>query len=96
MSKTYYVYMLTNRTGSIYVGVTNDLARRLWEHRSGLVPGFTQRYNMDRLIYYEAFDRVEHAIDREKQIKRWRREKKLNLIATVNPDWRDLGAAITG
>ena len=94
MTKTYYVYILTNRTGTLYIGVTNDLARRLWEHRSGLVPGFTERYKLDRLVYFEGFDQVEHALEREKQIKRWRRAKKVNLIGTLNPDWRDLSADI--
>ncbi len=96
MTKTYYVYILTNRTGTLYIGVTNDLARRLWEHRSGLVPGFTERYKLDRLVYFEGFDQVEHALEREKQIKRWRRAKKVNLIGTLNPDWRDLSADIVG
>jgi putative endonuclease len=94
MTKTYYVYILTNRTGTLYVGVTNDLARRLWEHRSGLVSGFTEQYKLDRLIYFEVFDQADQAIEREKQIKRWRREKKVSLIANINPDWRDLSGGI--
>jgi putative endonuclease len=95
MATSYCVYILTNRTGTLYIGVTNDLARRLWEHRSGLIPGYTSRYKLDRLIYYESFDWVEEALSREKQIKRWRREKKLSLIARVNPAWRDLSSEIT-
>jgi putative endonuclease len=94
MTKTYYVYILTNRTGTLYVGVTNDLARRLWEHRSGLVSGFTEQYKLDRLIYFEVFDQADQASEREKQIKRWRREKKVSLIANINPDWRDLSGGI--
>jgi putative endonuclease len=94
MTRSYCVYILTNRTGTLYIGVTNDLSRRLWEHRSGIVPGFTAAYGLDRLIYFESFDRVEEAISREKQIKRWRREKKVDLIATLNPDWKDLSRGI--
>ena len=96
MAKSYCVYILTNRTGTLYVGVTDDLARRLWQHRSGEFPGFTSRYGLDRLIYYESFDWIEEAIAREKQIKRWRRDKKIKLIATMNPEWKDLGKLIIG
>jgi putative endonuclease len=88
----YYVYVLTNRSGSLYVGVTNDLERRILEHRSGLTKGFTSRYKLDRLIYFEDCGEILDAIAREKQIKSWRRSKKLALIATLNPNWDDLGS----
>jgi putative endonuclease len=94
MTHSYYVYILTNRSGTLYVGVTNDLARRLWEHRSGELSGFTSKYRLDRLIHYEVFDWVDEAIAREKQIKGWRRDKKIALIARFNPDWRDLSGTI--
>lgn len=94
--KSYTVYILTNRSGTLYVGVTSDLPGRLFAHRSREQPGFASTYKLDRLIYYEAFDDSEDAIPREKQIKRWRREKKLRLIAEQNPDWRDLSQEILG
>jgi putative endonuclease len=86
----YYVYILTNRSGTLYVGMTNNLARRLYEHRHKLIPGFTSDYNIDRLVYFECSGDVRAAIAREKQIKRWRREKKMALIESVNRDWHDL------
>ncbi len=89
-SRTYYVYILTNRSGTLYVGVTNNLKRRVWQHKQGECEGFTRHYCIDRLIYFEVFGDVYAAIAREKQIKRWRREKKLDLIARDNPDGRDL------
>lgn len=95
MMKSYCVYILTNRSGTLYTGVTSDLPGRLFSHRSRDRPGFVSTYKLDRLIYYEAFDVIEDAIRREKQIKRWRREKKLRLIAAVNPDWRDLTREVT-
>jgi putative endonuclease len=96
VAKSYCVYILTNRTGTLYIGVTDDLARRLCQHRSGEFPGFTAKYKLDRLVYYESFDWIEEAIAREKQIKRSRREKKVNLVETMNPEWRDLGELIIG
>lgn len=92
----YWVYILTNRSGGFYVGLTNDLTRRVFEHRSGEVPGFTQRYRMNRLVYYEEFQFVTDAIAREKQLKGWRREKKRKLIGLFNPSWRDLGVDVLG
>jgi putative endonuclease len=91
MGKTYWVYIMTNRSETLYVGVTGDLARRLYEHRQGLILGFTSRYRIDRLIYAEQFGDVRAAIAREKQLKGWRRDRKLALIAQANPDWHDLG-----
>lgn len=88
--KTYYVYIMTNQSRTLYVGVTNNIKRRADQHWTGIVEGFTNRYKIDVLVYVEAFSDVYSAIAREKQIKHWRREKKLALIAQDNPDWRDL------
>ena len=93
--REYFVYILANRSGTLYVGVTNDLARRLYEHREKLIPGFTSHYHIDRLVYFEHTPDVRAAIAREKQIKRWRREKKVALIESVNRDWKDLSAGWT-
>jgi len=86
----YFVYILANRSGTLYVGATNNLLRRLYEHKQKLIPGFTKRYKIDRLMYYEHTPDVGAAIAREKQIKRWRREKKVALIESKNRDWHDL------
>lgn len=92
-SNDYYVYILANASGSsLYVGVTNNLERRLYEHRNGLIPGFTERYNVHRLVYYETTGDVESAILREKQLKDWRRSKKDALIDSMNPERHDLSA----
>ncbi len=89
--KSYYVYILTNKLHSVlYIGVTNDLKRRIFEHRNKLVSGFTVRYNLNRLIYFEQTDDVLSAIGREKQLKRWSRLKKEWLIGLTNPRWNDL------
>ena len=88
--RSYWVYILTNRTGTLYVGMTNDLQRRVYEHVQHLVSGFTSRYAIDRLVYAEETNDVAAAIEREKQIKGWRRSKKVALIESVNPRWRDL------
>ena len=85
-----FVYILASKTRVIYVGVTNDLARRVWEHRSGAVGGFTRRYGVDRLVYYEACVDPAGAIRREKQIKGWARVKKVAMIDSMNPKWNDL------
>ena len=90
--RSYYVYIMTNRSGTLYVGVTNNLVRRAYEHREHLTPGFTDKYNMDRLIYFEETTDVLAALEREKQIKRWRQEKKINLIESVNPEWETIVA----
>ena len=91
--KAYWVYILTNRSGTLYVGVTNDLARRVAEHKAGTHPdGFTAQYALDRLVYCEEYPTVADAIAREKQLKHWRRAKKVALINAVNPAWRDLAA----
>jgi putative endonuclease len=87
----FFVYILVNRNRRVmYVGMTNDLMRRLDEHRRKVVPGFTSRYNVDRLVYFEETSDVFAALGREKQIKAWRRGKKDALVAIANPDWRDL------
>ena len=86
----YYVYILTNANRTLYVGVTNDLERRMYEHRNKLVPGFTNKYNVTWLAYYEQTSDVESAIAREKGIKGWRRGKKVALIESSNPQWKDL------
>ena len=90
-----FVYILTNKNRStLYIGVTNDLARRVWEHREKAVPGFSADYSLAVLLYYEVFPDALSAIAREKQLKGWRREKKVGLIERVNPRWRDLGAEL--
>jgi putative endonuclease len=87
----YYVYMLASRPrGTLYIGVTGDLVRRVWEHRSGAVPGFTRRYDVRRLVSFEVFDDVPAAIQREKNLKHWLRAWKTALIERSNPTWRDL------
>lgn len=88
--RDYYVYIMTNRSGTLYTGVTNDLERRGYEHRRKLVPGFTRKYDITRLVYYETTADVRDAIAREKQIKSWRRSKKVALIRGLNPRWKDL------
>ncbi|MEP0547351.1 MAG: GIY-YIG nuclease family protein [Rhodothermales bacterium] len=94
MAKMYWVYILTNRLGTLYVGMTSDLERRIAEHRAGHFPNaFTARYAMDRLIYAEPYDSARDATQRERQLKAWRREKKkVALINAANPTWRDLTA----
>ena len=91
MHKASYVYLLANKNNNVlYIGVTNDLIRRIYEHKSKLVQGFTKKYNVDRLVYYEACENIVTAIKREKQIKGWSRKKKLDLINALNPEWNDL------
>ena len=85
-----FVYILASKTRVIYVGVTNDLVRRVWEHRTGAVGGFTRRYGVERLVYYESIINPASAIRREKQIKRWARTKKVALIDSMNSAWNDL------
>jgi putative endonuclease len=96
VSKTYYVYLLASqRNGTLYIGVTNDLVRRAWEHREGMVPGFTKKYGVKLLVYYEVFDDIAAAIHRETRLKKYKREWKLNLIEQRNPDWRDLSGQLS-
>jgi len=91
-SKRYYVYIMTNgpKPAVLYVGVAGDLVHRAWQHKNKLVQGFTSRYNLTRLVYYESFVYPDAAIAREKEIKAWRRSKKLKLIESMNPRWEDL------
>ncbi len=92
----YFVYILASqRNGTLYVGVTSDLIRRVQEHREGLVPGFTKRHAVKLLVYFEAHRDINEAILREKRIKRWRRKWKLDLIEAQNPQWRDLWIDLT-
>ena len=88
--RQYYVYIMTNRSNTLYVGVTNNLQRRMYEHKHHLVAGFTSKYHMTLLVYFEETSDVNAALAREKQIKGWLRAKKVALIESVNPDWRDL------
>ncbi len=89
--KTYYVYILSSgKNGTLYIGVTNDLLRRVYEHKKKLIKGFTSKYHVDSLIYFEETDDVSAAIQREKQLKRWKRDWKIELIQKMNPDWQDL------
>ncbi|MBX0312658.1 MAG: GIY-YIG nuclease family protein [Sulfurihydrogenibium sp.] len=87
----YFVYILTNKYNKVlYVGVTNNLIRRVYEHKNKLISGFTSKYNVNKLVYYESFPSVFDAIKREKEIKGWKREKKVALINSFNPEWKDL------
>ena len=91
MSKQPCVYILTSdRNGTLYVGATSNLIKRVWEHKNGMVPGFTKRYNVHNLVWYEMHDSMESAIAREKAIKEWKRRWKLELIERENPEWKDL------
>ena len=93
MEKIYFVYLLASKSRRLYVGVTNNLERRLYEHKHKLVDGFTKSYNIDRLVFFESTSDVRVAIEREKEIKKWRREKKIALIEAMNPIWNDLSEA---
>ena len=94
--RTYWVYIMTNRSGTLYIGMTNNLIRRVQEHRLGRISGFPAKYKISRLVYAESFGEVRDAIAREKQLKGWNRAKKLAMIAASNPDWRDLGDDLLG
>jgi putative endonuclease len=92
----FYAYLLASQPyGTLYVGVTSDLAKRVFEHKSKVVPGFTARYGVDMLVWFEVHDSIEAAIQREKQIKEWKREWKFNLIERANPHWIDLYRSLT-
>jgi len=93
MAKQYYVYLLTNWNNKVmYVGVTNNMERRIYEHKNKLIKGFTEKYNVNKLVYFEETQDVITAIAREKEIKKWRREKKNNLVNRINPTWKDLSS----
>ena len=88
----YFVYIMTNVSRTLYTGVTNNLVRRVYEHKNKIIPGFTSRYNITELVYFEETSDVQAALTREKEIKGWRRAKKSQLIASVNPKWLDLSS----
>ena len=88
----YYIYILTNKSYTLYIGVTNNLQRRIYEHKNKIVPGITQRYNIDTLIYFEEYKNVNEAINREKQLKGWTRRKKMDLIKKTNPLFKNLSS----
>ena len=91
MNKSCAVYIMTNYTEtSLYIGVTSNLQKRVWEHKNKVVEGFTKKYNVDKLVYYELTEDVESALNREKQLKRWHRQWKINLIKEMNPEFKDL------
>jgi putative endonuclease len=93
----YFVYIMTNRKGgTLYIGVTNDLARRGYEHREKMQKGFTEKYNLNRLVYYESYPTAPEAIAREKAMKKWNRAWKIRRIEEMNPDWRDLYSELNG
>jgi putative endonuclease len=94
--REYYVYLMTNVTGMLYTGVTNNIARRVSEHKTKGIHGFTSRYNLTKLVYCESSPNIQDAIVREKQIKGWVRSKKVALIESMNPEWRDLSRDILG
>ena len=87
----YYLYILSNKyNGTLYIGVTNDLERRMFEHKNKLIEGFTKKYGLDRLVYFETFQYVNDAIKREKNMKKWKRQWKIGVIEKENPNWKDL------
>lgn len=94
MNKQYYVYIMGNDRPTLYIGITNDLIRRVYEHKNGLADGFTKRYRLNKLLYFEVFQWVEDAITREKQLKHWNRQWKLELIQKTNPTLKDLYSEI--
>ena len=95
MPQAFFVYILASRrNGTLYIGVTNNLARRIAEHKAGLVPGFTRQYKVNQLVYIEQFDSIREARAREHAMKRWRRAWKIGLIEKTNPDWRDLSGEL--
>lgn len=93
--KQYYVYILASKkNGTLYIGVTNDLIRRLYEHKNNVIGGFTKKYNVHNLVYCEEYDDINEAIIREKRIKKWKRNWKIDLIKKFNPEWKDLYSEI--
>ena len=88
--KKYFTYIMASTSGTLYTGVTDNLIRRVTEHKEGKIVGFSKKYSCKKLVYYETYKYIYSAINREKQIKKWRREKKENLIRTLNPGWQDL------
>jgi putative endonuclease len=94
-NRSYWVYILASGLGgTLYIGVTNDLVRRVYEHKTKIAEGFTRKYSVDRLVYFESFDDIENAIRREKRLKKWNRAWKIRLIEEANPNWDDLYPSI--
>jgi putative endonuclease len=92
---SYYVYILASRrNGTLYIGVTNDLVRRVYDHKTSAMEGFTEKYVVHTLVYYEPYTDVRDALTREKRLKKWKRQWKINLIESANPDWKDLYSQI--
>ena len=95
--KQYYLYITASRKdGTLYIGITNNLLKRIHEHKNNIVDGFTKKYNVHKLVYYEETNDIQSAIQREKQIKKWKREWKINLIEKFNPNWKDLYCDLVG
>ncbi len=92
MTKKYYIYIMTNRSKTLYIGVTSNIIKRVFEHKNKLVSGFTRKYNISKLVYFEITSDIQTALKREKQLKGWLRSKKIVLIESLNPDWNDLSA----
>ncbi len=91
MNRSYYIYILTNWNDKVmYIGMTNNLERRVYEHKNKLIKGFTKKYNVNKLVYFEQTNDINAALEREKEIKKWRREKKNNLVMSINSEWKDL------
>jgi putative endonuclease len=88
--KQYCVYILSSKSKVLYIGVTSNLKKRIWEHKNKVVEGFTKKYNVDKLVYFEQTENIMSALEREKQLKKWNRNKKIILIESINPDWKDL------
>jgi len=94
--KQYYVYILASRkNGVLYIGITNDLRRRVYEHKNNLIAGFTKKYNVNKLVYFDLINQPLDAINREKRMKKWKRQWKIELIERMNPDWKDLYFELT-
>lgn len=95
MRREYFVYILASkRNGTLYIGMTNNLPRRMWEHKQGLLEGFTKKYNVHQLVYSDSFTRPYEAIQAEKRLKKWNRQWKIQLIESVNPEWKDLSEGL--
>lgn len=88
--KEYFIYIMTNKSKTLYIGVTNDLLRRVYERKNKLIDGFTKKYNISKLVYFEVYTSIEDAFKREKQLKNWHRQWKINLIESSNKEWKDL------
>jgi len=94
--KTYYIYILTSKkNGTLYIGLTNNLVRRIFEHKSGLIKGFTKKYSVNKLVYFENYSDINAAILREKRLKKWKRQWKIEMIQKENPEWEDLYEDLT-